>query len=121
MLARTKVVLVVDDDHDLRWLVALIVGEDGYQVREAGDGLAALRQVEATRPDLILLDARLPFLSGVEVAEALHARGIWTPIVAMTVMLDGAEHAAAMGAVACLRKPFDLADLTAVVQGVLQT
>ncbi len=66
-------VLVVDDDLTVREVVGRYLERAGYRVGVAGDGTAALRAVQDTAPDLIVLDLMLPGLSGLEVCRQLRA------------------------------------------------
>jgi CheY-like chemotaxis protein len=79
MATREQRVLVVDDDCEIRGLVAGTLRRDGYTVVEAGDGPEALDVAVRLVPDLVLLDMTLPGMNGVEVARKLKA----TPLLAM--------------------------------------
>ena len=65
-------ILVVDDDDGGRYLKAHILRKSGYAVTEAATGRAAIEQCEAARPELVLLDMRLPDTSGVEVCRQIR-------------------------------------------------
>ena len=60
----TRRVLVVEDDDDLRALFTTTLQFAGFEVSDAADGLAALRALDTNRPDLVVLDLRIPFVSG---------------------------------------------------------
>ena len=60
-------VLIVDDDQRVRTVVAWQLEADGFAVTEAGDGAAALAQIEHDRPDLVVLDLSLPGVGGLDV------------------------------------------------------
>ena len=68
-----KTVLVVDDDPDMRFMLKLLLERGGYQVTEAGDGLAALHAVRARMPDLVLTDLRMPMMDGAELIQRLRS------------------------------------------------
>lgn len=72
--ARQQTVLIVEDDVPLRRMFRQALTVAGYDVREAGDGLFALRQIEAQAPDLLVLDLGLPTLSGYAVQQEIAAR-----------------------------------------------
>jgi CheY-like chemotaxis protein len=81
-----KTILVVEDDADLRRLFVLTLTLAGYVVRQAADGLEALRLLDPVPPDLVVLDLVLPALSGVFVQQeiAAHAHTRHIPIVVVT-------------------------------------
>ena len=68
-----KTVLVVDDDPDMRFMLKLLLERGGYQVTQAGDGLAALHSIKAQMPDLVLTDLRMPMMDGAELLVRLRA------------------------------------------------
>jgi CheY-like chemotaxis protein len=68
--------LIADDSVAVRRLVSARLQRDGYSVREAADGHAALEEIEREPPDVLIVDDVLPGLAGVEVVEGLRARGL---------------------------------------------
>ncbi|HEY9853903.1 MAG TPA: AAA family ATPase [Leptolyngbyaceae cyanobacterium] len=68
---RTKTILVVDDDENIRALLRQQLEPEGYKIREAKDGVDALNQVKQEKPDLIILDVMMPQISGFDVAAVL--------------------------------------------------
>lgn len=110
-------VLVVDDDRGIREFVRTVLADEGYAVSEATDGQEALERVEAQRPDVILLDMRMPVMDGWEFARTYRQRpGPHAPIVIVTAALDVAKDAKEIGADGFLAKPFQLDDLLDLVQ-----
>ena len=105
-----QLVLVVDDDQDLREMLALVLQAHGYRTQEAVDGLDALDQIEAgTKPSLVLLDLRMPRMNGTEFLAALKDRmRTAIPVVVITGDVGGAREALAAGARTCVRKPIDM-------------
>jgi two-component system OmpR family response regulator len=79
-----QTVLVVDDDPRLRELVRYALERGGYAVAEAADGDAALREIAARRPDLVVLDVHMPGPDGLEVCRRVRGAGDDTPIVFLT-------------------------------------
>ncbi len=67
-----KTVLVVDDDPDMRFMLKLLLERGGYQVNEAGDGVAALHSIKVQMPDLVLTDMRMPMMDGAELIVRLR-------------------------------------------------
>ncbi len=111
-------ILVVDDDDDVREMLVLVLGLEGYRVQGARDGLDALERISARGlPDLVLLDLRMPRLSGPDFARALRGDPA-TASIAIVVLSGDAraqDTATAIEAIGCLRKPVDLAELTQVI------
>jgi CheY-like chemotaxis protein len=85
-MSERQTILVVEDDEDLRRLFRTALALAGYNVVEAGDGLEALRRIDHTPPDLVVLDLVLPVLSGIAVQQeiAAHAVTRQVPIVVIT-------------------------------------
>jgi PAS domain S-box-containing protein len=74
-------ILVVDDDPDVRGFIVATLEEQGYRVREAGNGREGLAEIERDTPDLVILDFIMPGLSGAEVARQIRARRPQQPIL----------------------------------------
>jgi len=109
-------VLVVDDDPAIRQVIALALGDEGYEVDVAADGRAALAAIARHHPDLILLDMKMPGADGWEFVRHYRARyERQAPIVVLTAAPDVAERGEAVHAAAYLAKPFDLDALLACV------
>jgi signal transduction histidine kinase/CheY-like chemotaxis protein len=109
--------LVVDDDSDICNLLRDRLESDGFQVRVAADGRTALRMLEETPVDGILLDIALPELDGFEVLRQLRATHPELPVVMMTAVeaLDRAMASVEAGAQGYLLKPFDAVRLREIV------
>ena len=117
------VVLVADDDDDIRALVAFRLERVGYRVMTAVDGADALAAVVEHGPDLALLDVSMPKLDGFEVTRRIRAdaaRG-GTPVILLTARAQEADVARGFetGADDYVRKPFSPQELAARVQAVL--
>ena len=106
-------VLVIEDDQTLRDTIAEALIEDGYRVRTASNGAAALGMVERSQPDLVILDLMMPHLDGEGFcAELRRMEGMTAvPIVVVSASRAAAEVSARIGAAAALTKPFDLIEL----------
>lgn len=112
----TPSVLVVEDDLDLLGLVEMLLQDAGHRVRTASDGLVALQRVSEEMPGLILLDMRMPIMSGWEFAREFRARhGRACPIVVVTAAENAQLRAAEVQAEGWLAKPFDLDDVLDMV------
>lgn len=108
-------ILVVDDDSQLRGVIADVLRDEGYDVQQASDGHRALAQIEAAAPDLVLSDVAMPHLTGVELAEQLTHRAEPVPIV----LMSASRMAPPVSVDWFLPKPFALDDLLALVSGIL--
>jgi two-component system response regulator MprA len=112
-------ILVVEDDPELRGLYRTALALEGYAVTTAEDGIAALHQIEASAPSLVVLDLALPRLGGRDVGRemAAHVETAGIPIVVVT----GDAGNLNPEDVACvLRKPIDLNDLLEAVRRCLR-
>jgi len=115
-----KKILVVDDNSDLRKLLALVLKNSDYDTVEAERGLEALNQARATRPDLILMDLFMPDVTGDEAIVWLKADPMTRhiPVIVTTAFSSGphVDRAIAFGAAEVLYKPFHLKSLQALLQ-----
>ncbi len=102
-----ELVLVVDDDEDLREMIALVLLANGFRVVGAADGVEAIGKLrEGVMPSVILLDLRMPRMNGLEFLEALQATpACAVPVIAVTGDVGACRAAIAAGARVCLRKP----------------
>jgi DNA-binding response OmpR family regulator len=116
-------IVVVDDDADVRNLVALKLTGAGFTVHTAYDGSKALSVIERTRPDLVILDVAMPKVSGIEVCQRLRAtmRTQTLPVIMLTARTHVRhEYEGLMaGADVYLTKPFSPRDLLAQVWDLL--
>ena len=115
------VILVVDDDPNIRQVVQLYLAKEGFTVRTADRGDTALQQVRADPPDLILLDVMLPGLDGRQVlTQVRKSSGI--PVIMLTARDDTLDKVIdlELGADDYITKPFDGKELAARVKAVLR-
>jgi signal transduction histidine kinase/ActR/RegA family two-component response regulator len=110
-------VLLLDDDPEILAATGEALREWGYAVDEARDGQTALEMVTAARPDVILVDLRMPVMDGGAFVEKLRgekvAQGV--PLVVLSADREVREEARRLSAEAYLRKPFELEELQSVV------
>lgn len=117
-------VLLVDDEPDIRELARLFLEMDGLQVNEAADGAAALERFAELnpppQPSVVILDNRMPGLSGVEVAEKMLSIYPEQLIVLFSAFLDRDTEAAAsaVGVTVCVSKT-ELKRLPQIVRGLM--
>lgn len=115
-------VILVDDQmlvrQGVRGLLELVA--DIEVIGEAGDGAEALRLVPALRPDVLLLDIRMPRMNGIAVLEALRAAGALPPTLVLTTFEDGEAAAAAIraGAKGLMLKDVSLQDLANAIRAL---
>ena len=116
-----ELVLVVEDNRDVRSFVMSALTSHGFQVIEAGSGWRALQVAESTPPDVLLLDWQLPDITGLDVLRALRAGGCLSPAILMTGYgsEDLAIIALRLGARDYLTKPFSIEELIQVVETAL--
>ena len=117
------VVLVADDDDDIRDLVAFRLDRAGYEVLRAGDGQQALDLAREHHPDLAVLDVMMPKLTGYDVTRELRADKETSriPVILLTARVQEADVARGFeaGADDYVKKPFSPQELKARVQAVL--
>ena len=113
--------LVVDDEPNIQFTIAETLGSDELEVIAAGTARAGLDAVRTLRPDAILLDVRLPDISGLEALQQIRALDPRIPVVIMTAFTttDTAIEAMRRGALEYLVKPVDLSRLREVVARAL--
>lgn len=114
-------ILVVDDERTIREVLRRYLERDGYRVREAADGQAALEAVQEEQPDLIVLDLMLPGVDGMTVARRLRA-GVSVPIVMLTAKgeLEDRIEGLELGADDYIVKPFSPREVALRVNAVLR-
>jgi DNA-binding response OmpR family regulator len=117
-------ILIVDDEPDVRATLCGMLERRGHWVIEATDGTGALKRFAEHQPDLMIIDLMMPVREGIETIRELRARGVKTPIIAMSgggrVGSNLVLRAASMlGADRELEKPIRVAELLAAVEGCL--
>jgi len=114
-------ILLVEDELVLRTSLSFTLGQHGYRVSTAADGLTALRLIEERDPDLILLDLMLPGLDGIEVCRRLR-RESTVPVIMLTALSQEAKKIEGLriGADDYVTKPFSSQELIARVEAVLR-
>lgn len=118
-------ILVVEDDPDIRLLMARVLQLAGHDIELCADGMTALDVLERGEPpELILLDVQMPHVDGWEVLARVRARGglDGLPVVLCTVKSSAADRSAGWdrGADGYVTKPFAIADLVTTITTVLE-
>ncbi len=114
--------LVVDDEEPIAQLIAMTLRDDGFHVRTAADGHTALALLEASPPDLVVLDVMLPDIDGFAIQARVAEWGRPLPVLFLTAR-DSTEdkvRGLTLGGDDYLVKPFSLEELVARIEAVLR-
>jgi len=116
-------ILVAEDESAQREIIAEILRQEGFDVREAADGAEALRMALSSPPDIVLCDWKLPQLEGDEVLAEIRRQGVHCGFVVMTAYgsIAHAMEAIRMGADDYLAKPFEREALLLAIQRLVRT
>jgi DNA-binding NtrC family response regulator len=123
MLPHKKIsILVVDDELSIRESLSGWLQQDGYEVESAADGPAALAKTQETHYDIMLLDVKMPRMSGITVLKKLRESNADTAVVVMTAhgAIQDAVEAMKLGAHDYLLKPFDLEEMSLIIEKLVQ-
>ena len=115
-----KTVLVVDDEAHIREFLRQVLEENGYEVKEAKDGLEAIAEVKKHKPDIITLDIMMPGISGFDVAAVLKSDLLTSdiPIIILSIIEDK-ERGYRLGIDNYLTKPIDVDNLLSHIELLL--
>ena len=83
-----QTILVIDDDESLQDTIAVMLEQEGFRVASSGDGRAGYEKALTLKPDLIIVDLRLPGMSGMEICKHLRGAQIQTPIIILSAIGD---------------------------------
>ncbi len=117
-------ILVADDDEDIRFLVRVVLERGGFRVVAAADGESALALAGTEAPDLVLLDVSMPGMGGHELCQAItNGNPSPPPVIFLSAHAtpDDRVHGLAAGAIDYIVKPFDRSELLARVSSALRT
>jgi CheY-like chemotaxis protein len=119
---RAQKILVIGDDENLRDTVSLMLEQEGFRTVLAAEGRAGFEQTLMLQPDLVLVDLRLPGMSGVEICKQLRASHVTTPIVVLSAVGDEIDKVLLLeiGADGYVVKPFVARELVARIRAVLR-
>jgi len=117
-----ETVLVIDDDCNIRDTVGVMLEQEGFRAVLAGDGLSGVQQALAIKPGVILVDLRMPGLSGAEVCQQLRATGMKTPLIVLSASSGETDKVRLLdiGADDYVTKPFGARELLARIRAVLR-
>jgi two-component system, NtrC family, response regulator AtoC len=115
-------IMIVDDERLVRWSLRQKCEEWGYHVVEADSGLPALKLAQLESPDLVLLDVRMPDLTGIEVLDQLKKNGDARAVIMITAdpQLDDVKAALKLGAYDFVGKPVDFDELQVTIKNALE-
>ena len=118
---RPKSVLIAEDDPGISRMMKLVLEDEGFAVTIARDGAEAIALVGSIKPDVLLLDLRLPVLSGEEVASSIRSLpdGARPKVLITSASSRLKEISEQIGADGFIQKPFELDDLIAATQQAL--
>src|SRR5215469_2162128 len=117
-----QTILVIDDDESLRDTIGVMVEQEGFRAVLVGDGRAGFEKAVTIKPDLVLVDLRLPGMSGTEICKQLRAAHVMTPIIVLSAMADELDKVLLLeiGADDYVVKPFGARELAARIRAVLR-
>jgi len=120
---RNTRILVVDDEHLIRWSLEQSLLKQGYDVGTAASGEEAIKQIHEETPELVLLDIQLPGMDGLEVLQKVKEIDSEIIVVMVTALgvLETAVKAMRLGAHDYINKPFNLDELSIIVKKALET
>src|SRR5579863_2376051 len=115
-------IMIVDDERLVRWSLRQKCEEWGYHVTEAEAGIPALKLAQHENPDLVLLDVRMPDLTGIEVLDQLKKSGAARAVIMITAdpQLDDVKAALKLGAYDFVGKPIDFEALRDVMESAIE-
>jgi two-component system response regulator (stage 0 sporulation protein F) len=114
-------VVIADDDDDSRTMLRFILEQEGWEVKEARNGKEAIKQATTEQPDLLILDNRMPELTGTEVYQQLQIEGIKLPVILATAYGGVEDLASSLGITYFISKPFDIPKLLKIIESVYKT
>jgi DNA-binding response OmpR family regulator len=117
-----QTILVIDDDENLRDTIGLMLEKEDFRPILAADGKTGLQEAITMKPSLILVDLRMPGISGVEVCKQLRASGVRTPLIVLSAIGDEVDKVLMLeiGADDYVVKPFGTRELLARIRAVLR-
>src|SRR5690242_11930043 len=117
-----QTILVIDDDESLRDTIGVLLEQEGFHAVLVDDGRAGFEKALMLKPDLILVDLRLPGMSGVDICKQLRAAQMHTPIIVLSAVGDEVDKVLLLeiGADDYVVKPFGTRELLARIRAVLR-
>jgi DNA-binding response OmpR family regulator len=117
-----QTILVIDDDESLRDTIGVMLEQEGFRPLLVADGSTGYQKALALKPDLVLVDLRLPGMNGIEICKQLRAANLSTPIIVLSAVGDEVDKVLLLeiGADDYVVKPFGSRELLARIRAVLR-
>lgn len=114
-------VIVCEDEKFIRWALVEHLRSAGYIVDEAENGIECIERVEAAKPDVILLDLRMPKMDGTATLRKLRSLGVKVPVFILSGFgnHDSTAEAAELGAQGFIAKPYHLSEISQLLEATL--
>jgi DNA-binding response OmpR family regulator len=115
-------ILVIDDDESLRDTIGVMLEQEGFRAVLEADGKAGFEKALLLKPDLVLVDLRLPSMNGVDICKQLRAAQVKTPIIVLSALSDEVDKVLLLeiGADDYVVKPFGSRELLARIRAILR-
>jgi two-component system, response regulator, stage 0 sporulation protein F len=113
-------ILVADDDDSLRACIVELISLEGWEVVEARNGRETLEKVISEKPNLLLLDNRMPELTGTEAYKELRRQGLYLPVILITAAAEIEQLSKEFGIKCYLGKPFGIDELIKIVDHAIK-
>lgn len=117
-----KTIMIVDDQPGIRLLLEEVFGHEGFRTVTAENGMKAVEKVQEFRPDLVLLDMKIPGMDGIEILKKLMNENCDVKVIMMSAYgeLNLIEESMAWGAAGYFTKPFDIFSVLEKVKQLLE-
>ena len=117
-----QTILVIDDDEGLRDTIGVMLEQEGFRAMLVSDGKAGFDKAVTLKPDLVLVDLRLPGMSGTDICKGLRAAKVTTPIIVLSAVGEEIDKVLLLeiGADDYVVKPFGARELIARIRAVLR-
>ena len=116
-------ILIIDDERPIRETLEMFLQEKGYEVLTSEDGEGGLEAIKRQRPEIVILDIRLPGMDGLEVLRRIREAGRDTHVIMITAYHDAetAKQAMKLGAYECIRKPLDADEFEVAIEKTVRS
>ena len=115
-------ILVIDDEQNIRKMLTRVLSPEGFIVKEANNGLEALKRLQEENYSLVLLDLKMPGLNGIETLKEIRENDLNLPVIMMSAYgsIPEAVEAMKLGALDYLIKPFDIEELKIIIKRAIK-